>query len=196
MQQCTMTNDDSITSELEINFEGCGHSITEGSTLLRPIEMQFRRNQNPFTLIFRAVSIATAEIMGLKVFFNNTQVDEPYRATPGTCISLTELDGAYFIVADVDFVNASVTVEVPPSAKVYGFETVHLPQFFTVFNDDVDEHMQTFAIVAEIGGDVPDGVGCFMINSTHPHCYGRRGAITIEIIDNNRKVSHLISFCY
>ncbi|CAI8036861.1 hypothetical protein GBAR_LOCUS20652, partial [Geodia barretti] len=56
--------------------------------------------------------------------------------------------------------------------------------FFTIDDDDIDEDEQSFAIVAEIGPDVPDGISCFQLRRS-TECFGRRGATEIRIIDND-----------
>ena len=60
-------------------------------------------------------------------------------------------------------------------------------QFFNVVDDNIDEDEQSFAIVTEIGPDVPDGVSCFQTGVGVTKCFGRRGATQITIIDNDRK---------
>ena len=68
---------------LEINFEDSDYSSTEGSGLRTPITMQFRNNQNPFTIIFSPVTIATAEGKGVGNFINSDTIEEEARATAG-----------------------------------------------------------------------------------------------------------------
>ena len=64
-----------------------------------------------------------------------------------------------------------------------------LEEFFTIFDDDIDEDEQSFALVAEIGPDVPENVSCFQLGVGRTECFGRRGATEIRIIDNDRKFS-------
>ena len=59
-------------------------------------------------------------------------------------------------------------------------------QFFTVYDDNIDEDEQSFAIVAEII-DVPNNVTCFQIGVGMTECLGYRGATRIRIIDNDGK---------
>ena len=70
---------------LEINFEESDCYIAEGSERLSsPITLQFRGNQNPFNLTLTAVTVATAEAMGLGLFINSYYIDRPsLRATAG-----------------------------------------------------------------------------------------------------------------
>ena len=68
-----------------------------------------------------------------------------------------------------------------------GPQTYPIEQFFRVVDDDVDEILQVFAVVAEIGPDVPDGISCFQMTE-NPNCTGRLGAIRINIVDNDRKL--------
>ena len=69
---------------LEINFEESDYSIEEGYGLNTPIRLQFRNNQNPFTITFTPVTIDAAEGKGLGVnFINSETIEEEYRAEPG-----------------------------------------------------------------------------------------------------------------
>ena len=54
-------------------------------------------------------------------------------------------------------------------------------------DDDIDEIEQTFALVAEIGDDVPDRFACFQRQVGDTNCYGRTGATEIRIMDNDSK---------
>ena len=69
---------------LEINFEESDYSITEGSGLSTPIRLQFRNNQNAFTITFSPVTIDAVEGMGLvALFINSATIEEEARAEPG-----------------------------------------------------------------------------------------------------------------
>ena len=58
-------------------------------------------------------------------------------------------------------------------------------------DDDVDEaYRQNFALIAEVGPDVPDGVSCFKQDRSTFTCFGRRGATRITIIDNDSKLEN------
>ena len=87
-----------------------------------------------------------------------------------------------------DFSNEPVTVVVPA-----GSVTFTIPLFFTIVDDDIDEDEQSFAVVAEIGPDVPENISCFELGVGRRECFGRRGATEIRIDDNDRK---LFSFCF
>ena len=77
LHQCTIIG-------LEINFEESDYSIAEGSNLSTPIRLQFRNNQNPFTITFTPVTIDDVEDMGLGAnFINSDTIEEEYRAEPG-----------------------------------------------------------------------------------------------------------------
>ena len=75
-------------------------------------------------------------------------------------------------------------IQIPADRRSYVVE-----EFFQIFDDDVDEDEQSFALVVEIGPDVPDGVSCFQI-SNDTECYGQRGATEIRIIDNDCKYNN------
>ena len=54
-----------------------------------------------------------------------------------------------------------------------------------VIDDDVNEIEQSFALVAEIGDDVPDRFACFQRQVGNTECFGRTGATEIKIVDND-----------
>ena len=58
-------------------------------------------------------------------------------------------------------------------------------------DDDIDEDEQSFAVIAEIGPDVPDGVSCFQPHPGTVPCFGRKGATKIRINDNDSKLVNL-----
>ena len=78
-----------FSAVLEINFGETDYSIEEGSgELTCPITLQFRNNQNPFTVMLSPVTVATAEGMGLGFFINSMTITASSRATagmPGHC---------------------------------------------------------------------------------------------------------------
>ena len=67
-----------------------------------------------------------------------------------------------------------------------GSLTFTVPELFRIADDNIDEDEQSFAIVAEIGDDVPDGISCFQRGVGLTECFGRRGATEIRITDNDR----------
>ena len=69
-----------------------------------------------------------------------------------------------------------------------------IPEFFSVVDDDINELNHRFAIVAEIGEDVPENISCFQTERGSSHCYGRQGATMIIIGDNDRKYG-VIHYC-
>ena len=82
-----------------------------------------------------------------------------------------------------DFSDQSITVEVPANSQ-----TFRVPEFFTIVDDDINEDEQSFAIVAEIGPDVPENISCFQTGIWETECHGRRGATEIRITDNDREL--------
>ncbi|CAI8050963.1 Extracellular matrix protein 3, partial [Geodia barretti] len=149
---------------LEINFEESDYSIKEGATMLStPIRLQFRTNQNPFTVTLRPISVDVAESEKLGVFINSAAISSQSRAT-----------------AVADFSDQPITVEVPANSQQY-----QIREFFIIEDDDVDEDMQSFAIVAEIGEDVAENISCFQLGVGSAECFGRQGATEIRITDND-----------
>ena len=73
------------TAVLEIDFWESDYSVAEGSeTLGYPITLEFRENQNPFNLTLTAVTVDTAEAMGLGFFINAETIALGSRATAGS----------------------------------------------------------------------------------------------------------------
>lgn len=74
-------------TELEISFEECDYSSKEGSGLMRPIRIRFYGpTQNSFTLSLSAMSIDTADGLGLGIFIDSTTHKHSSRATAGKII--------------------------------------------------------------------------------------------------------------
>ena len=85
--------------------------------------------------------------------------------------------------AGADFTSDNSTVEIPSYSEFFD-----LPEFFRVLDDNIDEMRQSFAIIVEIGPDVPDYPTNFSCFRTFVHgrtCHGRRGAAQIRINDND-----------
>ena len=72
------------SAALEISFEESDYSIEEGSRMLSsPITLQFKTNQNPFTVRLSPVIVDTAEGMDLGFFINSRTITQASRATAG-----------------------------------------------------------------------------------------------------------------
>ena len=83
-----------------------------------------------------------------------------------------------------DFSDTPINVTIPANTREF-----EIPTFFTINDDNINEDEQNFAVVAEIGPDVPDGISCFQSPLESTICHGRRGATEIRITDNDRKFS-------
>ena len=68
-----------------------------------------------------------------------------------------------------------------------GKQTFQFPEFLRIIDDDINEEEQIFVLTAEVGEDVPEGMGCFLLQETSNECFGRRGATRIVITDNDRE---------
>ena len=60
-----------------------------------------------------------------------------------------------------DFTNESFVVEIPANEGNSEPSDFIIPQLFNVTDDDIDEVLQSFVLVAEIGLDVPEIFTCF-----------------------------------
>ena len=84
----------------------------------------------------------------------------------------------------------SRTVTVPASVGA-GIQTFQLPEFFTVVDDNINENDQIFAVIVEIGADVPEGTGCFLLQPGAIQCVGKGGATRVIIRDNDRELNFI-----
>ena len=104
-----------------------------------------------------------------------------------------------------DFFEECINVTVP-AAETLGSQTYIIENFFTVVDDDLNEVEQSFALIAEIGDDVPsncfvmmEGLGrdcsCFQKQVGELVCFGdgRKGATEIRITDNDCKKYYVMN---
>ena len=90
-----------------------------------------------------------------------------------------------------DFSNASFVVTVPPNEDSSEPSDFVIPQNFTIIDDDIDEAVQSFVLVGEIGADVPESFTCFQREEGESGCNAnmeptaRIGATRIRIDDND-----------
>ena len=99
-----------------------------------------------------------------------------------SCTVLTVI--VLFSAADFTVVTRTLTLPANPNI---GTQTLQLPEFFRVIDDNINEIDQIFVLAVEIGADVPIGSGCFLLAAERVECFGRHGATRIIIKDNDRK---------
>ena len=85
--------------------------------------------------------------------------------------------------SESDFTTESITVTVPANS-----ESFTISEVIPTVDDDLNEDTQSFAVVVEIGQDVPEGISCFQSGIGESECHGRKGATEIIIFDNDRKI--------
>ena len=81
-----------------------------------------------------------------------------------------------------DFNTQSITITIPAGTEEYEISN----RFF--FDDEINEIDQSFALVGVLGDDVSDRFACFQRRTGDPLCFGRTGATTIKIEDNDGEV--------
>ena len=86
-----------------------------------------------------------------------------------------------FALVGADFNNASITITIPAGSTQYDIRNT----FF--FDDNINEIDQSFALVGELGYDVPDRFACFQRRTGDDLCFERTGGTTIKIEDNDGK---------
>ena len=92
------------------------------------------------------------------------------------------------IIIGSDFNDTNFTITLPPSEGGTGEQTIFhdiqqgdTEPKFMVIDDNVNEVMQSFALVAVVE-DVPEGLACFR---SFTGCSGKTGATGIDIVDND-----------
>ena len=92
-----------------------------------------------------------------------------------------------------DFSSASFDVTIPPNENSTAASDFIIPQGFTIIDDRIDEVVQSFVLVGEIGADVPESFTCFQREEGETGCNvsmeptARFGATRIQINDNDGK---------
>ena len=81
-----------------------------------------------------------------------------------------------------DFRAASITITIPAGTTEFD-----ISNRFS-FDDNINEMDQSFALVGVLGDDVPERFACFQRRTGDPLCFGRTGATTIRIEDNDGKL--------
>ena len=89
----------------------------------------------------------------------------------------------FFLTGD-DFTDTMFTFKVEGENTEKGVLLITLDNI--TIDDDIDEIEQTFALVVEIGDDVPSSFTCFPGQVSDTGCQRRTGA-RIGIIDNDRE---------
>ena len=100
-----------------------------------------------------------------------------------------------FIPIGDDFNNVNLTITIPATEdKSTGIFIV--PEMYTVTDDDINEIEQSFALVGQLGSDVPDTFTCFQRIFGDTECFGRTGVAEIKIVDNDGMLSKLLWVVY
>ena len=89
-----------------------------------------------------------------------------------------------FIPIGDDFTDVNLTITIPATEdKFTGIFRVPDDKMFTVTDDYIIEFEESFALVAELGSDVPDSFTCFQRVVDDTECFGRTGVAEIIILD-------------
>ena len=160
-------------------------SVQENVGLQNGIELQFRKTQNPFTLTLRPVTLAQYQME-----FNSTTSFIDYTIIPDNQTA----------DAVSDFSTKATTITIPATASIAEETAVFtLPNtILSITNDEVNEIEQSFALIAEIGSDVPDSFTCFQIADGDRDCVldGRKGAARIRIVNDDGKTTKHFEYIY
>ena len=199
--------------ELNINFQEPDYVVNEDDQQ-GSITLQLREVQNSFTVTLYPVSISEARDsagrFNVSTFITSVPVNAEATLGKGdtskvntywglkwrsmtfqqNVISLQECSLSLALVGD-DFNTTSITITVPAGTH----EEVEIPNRF-FFDDEINEIDQSFALVGVLGDDVPDRFACFQRQTGDPLCFGRTGATTIKIEDNDGKVLFFYWFVY
>ena len=83
-----------------------------------------------------------------------------------------------------DFTNVPFSITIPATEE--GSNGIFIiPEMFNVTDDDIDESVKRFALVAQLGRDVPDRFACFQRHIGDTECFGRSGATEITFFDDD-----------
>ena len=98
-----------------------------------------------------------------------------------------------------DFSSAGFYVPIPPNENGTGTSDFVIPQNLIITDDEIDEVVQIFVLVGEIGADVPESFTCFQRAKGETGCNvtmeptARFGATRIQINDNDGRLGlHVI----
>ena len=153
-------------------------SVQENLGLQNGIELQFRKTQNPFTLTLRPVTLAQyrEEFNNITSFIDYTTIPDNQTAD-----------------AMSDFSTTSTTITIPATTSITEETAVVILNntILSITNDEINEIEQSFALIAEIGIDVPDSFVCFQIAEGDRECVldGRKGAVRIRIVNDDGKTT-------
>lgn len=89
--------------------------------------------------------------------------------------------------------NVPFNITIPATQGNGDAKDTYLPERLIVIDDDVNEIEQSFALIAQLGDDVPDEFACFQTQVGDTDCFGRTGATEIKIEDNDRKLNYFSS---
>ena len=81
-----------------------------------------------------------------------------------------------------DYDDRAFVKTIPPSTT-----SRVLSQNIRIKNDEINEVEQLFALVGELGSEVPEEFACFRVTFGEAVCRGRVGTTGIRIRDNDRK---------
>ena len=96
-------------------------------------------------------------------------------------IRVAVIISVHFCFTGVDY-DDRVFVRTIPSST-----TSHvLSQDIRIYEDNVNEIEQRFALVGMLGGEIPEEFACFQVTFGEAECRGRVGATGIRIRDNDR----------
>ena len=100
-----------------------------------------------------------------------------------------------------DFSNARFVVDILPSEDSMAPSDFIIPQLFNITDDNINEVMQSFVLVGEIGADVPERFTCFQSEGGETGCNvnmeptARFGATRIQIYDNDGRLDYILLVC-
>ena len=83
---------------------------------------------------------------------------------------------------DGDYDDMVFVKTIPPSTT-----SRVLSQEIRIEDDNINEIEQRFALVGELGPEVPEEFACFRVTFGEAECRGRVGTTGIRIRDNDRK---------
>ena len=86
-----------------------------------------------------------------------------------------------------DFIDVPYNITIPATEEESNGIFMIPDTMSVIVDDDIDEIKQSFALVAQLGSDVPDSFTCFQKRSFDTECFGRCGVTVITIVDDDGK---------
>lgn len=84
-----------------------------------------------------------------------------------------------------DFDDVPYNITIPATEEDSNGIFIIPNDMLIIFDDNIDEITQSFALIAQLGSDVLNSFACFQKHIFATECFGRGGVTIIKIVDND-----------